>query len=408
MLSPSEIRDIRKNFPILSKKVYDHPWIYLDNAATTQKPMEVLSAINKYYSTMNSNVHRGIHYMSQVATEAMERSREHIHRFINSFSVQEIIFTKGTTESINLIAYAMNDFIHEGDDIILSELEHHSNIVPWQMLCQRKNAHLNIIPIDTNGCLCIEVLDRLLTERTRIVSINHISNVLGVINPIKKIIQKVHNQGAWVFIDGAQALAHTKIDVQDLDVDFYAFSAHKMYGPTGTGVLYGKKNLLEKFSPWQGGGEMIKEVNFDKTIYAELPFKFEAGTPNIAGIIAWESALFFIENLGLDRIKSYEDYLLKEVSRHLNSLNGIYQYADTAPRSTIVSFNLSGVHPFDIGSLLDRMGIAVRTGHHCAQPLMKALGTIGTIRASFAVYNTIEEAEKLCEYLTKACEMLFI
>ncbi|WP_103327963.1 aminotransferase class V-fold PLP-dependent enzyme [Bacteroidetes bacterium endosymbiont of Geopemphigus sp.] len=406
MLSPSEILEIRANFPILCQEVYQKPWIYLDNAATTQKPSAVINAIDEYYLTINANVHRGVHYISNLATEAMEQSREHLRQFINASNVQEIIFTKGTTESINLISVIISDFINEGDEIILSELEHHSNIVPWQMLCQRKKARLRIIPIDRNACLNLECLDTLLNERTRLVAVNHVSNALGVINPVRKIIKKAHEQGAWVLIDGAQAISHSQIDVRELGVDFYAFSAHKMYGPTGVGALYGKRKLLERFPPWQGGGEMIKEVSFEKTLYAELPFKLEAGTPNIAGIIAWEQAFSFLEHIGMERIKIYETYLLDEANRSLQEIPNLLLYANRALRSAVTSFNLSCAHPFDVGSILDRMGIAVRTGHHCAQPLMRVLNAPGTVRASFAVYNTLEEVEKLCDAVGKASKML--
>ena len=406
MLSSSEIHELRTHFPILSQKVYQMPWVYLDNAATTQKPSSVIKAINEYYLTKNANVHRGAHYISQLATETMEQSREHLRKFINASNIKEIIFTKGTTESINLISAVISDFIDEGDEIILSELEHHSNIVPWQMLCQRKKAHLRVIPIDHNSCLCLESFDALLNDRTRLVAVSHISNALGVINPIRKIIQKAHQKGVWVLIDGAQAISHDNLDVRELDVDFYVFSAHKMYGPTGVGLLYGKQELLELFSPWQGGGEMIKEVTFKRTIYAELPFKLEAGTPNISGIIAWKHALSFLEDIGMECIKEYETYLLNEVSRALAAIPNLLLYANKVPRSAIISFNLLHIHPFDIGSILDRMGVAVRTGHHCAQPLMHVLNIPGTVRASFAVYNTLEEVEIFCDAVSKAYKML--
>lgn len=406
MLSPSEIRELRAHFPILSREVYKRPWIYLDNAATTQKPLTVINSIKDYYLTINANVHRGVHYISQLATEAMEQTREHLCKFINASNPQEVIFTKGTTESINLVSSVIGDFVNEGDEIVLSQLEHHSNIVPWQMLCQRKKAQLRVIPLDANGCLCMDRFDSFLNSRTRIVAVGHISNALGVVNPVKEIIRKAHKKGAWVLVDGAQAPSHIEVDVRDLDVDFYVFSAHKMYGPTGVGLLYGKRELLEILPPWQGGGEMIKEVTFEKTTYAELPFKLEAGTPSIADIIAWRHALIFLENIGINRIKNYESYLLDELNKALKEIPNLLIYAAFAPRSSIVSFNLSGVHPFDLGSILDKMGIAIRTGHHCAQPLMHALEVPGTVRASLAVYNTVEECQKLCEAIRKASKMM--
>lgn len=404
MLSTAEVSELRKDFPIFYKS--DKPCIYLDNASTTQKPLRVMHAIDAYYRTFNANVHRGVHYIGKLATKAMEESREHICRFINASNIEEIIFTKGTTESINLLANSMNYFLDNGDEIILSELEHHSNIVPWQMLSLRKNVHIRIIPIDENACLNLHYFEKLLNDRTRLVAINHISNALGVVNPIKKIIEMAHSKGAWVLIDGAQVLSHNKVDVRELNVDFYAFSAHKMYGPTGVGVLYGKRKLLEKFSPWQGGGEMIKEVSFERTLYADLPFKLEAGSPNISGIIAWKSALKFLEDIGIERIQKYEKYCITEVSKELKQNPNILLYAKDAPRSAIIAFNLLGIHSFDVGCILDRMGIAVRTGHHCAQPLMHALDEVGTVRASFAVYNTLDEAEQLCKAIIKAYKIL--
>lgn len=407
MLTSSEISELRKDFPIFYQSIYDKPCIYLDNASTTQKPLRVIHAIDSYYSTFNANVHRGIHYIGQIATKALEESREYICKFINASNIEEIIFTKGTTESINLLAYSMNYFIQNGDEIILSEIEHHSNIVPWQFLSLLKKVHIRFIPIDENACLNLRYFEKLLNSRTKLVAINHISNALGVVNPIKKIIEMAHSKGALVFIDGAQALSHIKVDVRDLNVDFYAFSAHKMYGPTGVGVLYGKKKILEKFFPWQGGGEMIKEVSFDRTLYAELPFKLEAGSPNISGIIAWKSALKFIEEIGIERIQQYEKYCINEVSKELKQNKNILLYAKNAPRSAIIAFNLLGIHSFDVGCILDRMGILVRTGHHCAQPLMKALDEKGLIRASFAIYNTLDEAEQLCSAIIKAYKILY-
>ncbi|XOD66523.1 MAG: aminotransferase class V-fold PLP-dependent enzyme [Flavobacteriales bacterium Tduv] len=408
MLSQEEIHHIRRQFPILTQTVYGKPWIYLDNAATTQKPKQVLQSIMDYYTTINSNVHRGVHHISQLATSAMERSRERLQKFIHAASPHEIIFTRGTTEAINLVASNMKNMIKAGDEIIVSQLEHHSNIVPWQMLCQRTGALLRVIPIDRDGALEWEIFESLLSKKTKIVAINQISNVLGIINPIRKIIQKAHEYNAWVLIDGAQAPCHIPINVQELDADFYAFSAHKMYGPTGMGLLYGKENILETYPPYQGGGEMIKEVTFEKTTYADLPFRFEAGTPNIEGIIAWNAAIDFIEQIGLDQIQLYETRLLNYVTERLSNIEALTIYGHHKSRSGIISFNLTETHPFDVGSILDRLGIAVRTGHHCAQPLMHFLNIPGTVRASFSVYNTFEEVDRLYDGILKAKKMLDI
>ncbi|XCI74638.1 MAG: cysteine desulfurase [Flavobacteriales bacterium] len=406
MLSQQEIREIRGQFPILAQKVYDKLWVYLDNAATTQKPRQVIRVIENYYTTINANIHRGVHYISRLATTATEYSRERIQRFIHASHPHEIIFTRGTTESINLVASGMTNLIQVEDEIIVSQLEHHSNIVPWQMLCQRTGATLKVIPIDQEGVLQWDIFETLLSEKTKIVAINHISNALGVVNPIRKFIRKAHEYNAWVLIDGAQTPCHIAVDVQELDADFYTFSAHKMYGPTGVGALYGKEILLKKLPPYQGGGEMIKEVTFEKTTYADLPFCFEAGTPHIEGIIAWTAAIDFIEQVGIDQIKTYETQLLNTATEYMNIIDGICLYAHHTPCSGIISFNLADVHPFDVGSILDRLGIAVRTGHHCAQPLMRFLNITGTVRASFAVYNTLEEVEQLYDGILKAKKML--
>lgn len=406
MLSSIEINELRKDFPIFYQSGYNKPSIYLDNASTTQKPLKVIHAIESYYRTYNANVHRGVHYIGQLATKAIEESRDYICKFINASNSEEIIFTKGTTESINLLAYSMNDFVVDGDEIILSEIEHHSNIVPWQLLSRRKHVNLKIIPIDENACLNLLSFEKLLNYRTKLIAINHISNVLGIVNPIKKIIEMAHSKGAWVFIDGAQALCHAKVDVRDLNVDFYAFSSHKMYGPPGLGVLYGKRKLLKKFLPWQGGGEMIKDVSFEKTLYADLPYKLEAGSPNISGIIAWKSALKFLEEIGIERIQKYEKYCINEVSKELKQNTNILLYAKNAPSSSIIAFNLLGIHSFDVGCVLDRMGIAVRTGHHCAQPLLHTLDEVGVVRASFAIYNTLDEAEQFCKAIFKTYKIL--
>lgn len=406
MLSSTEINELRKDFPIFYQSFYKKPCIYLDNASTTQKPIRVMNAIDSYYRTFNANVHRGVHYVGQLATKAMEESRDYICKFINASNSEEIIFTKGTTESINLLANSMSEFIDNGDEIILSVFEHHSNIVPWQLLSHRKNIQIRFISIDENACLNLNSFKKLLNYRTKLVAINHISNVLGIINPIKKIIEMAHAKGAWVFIDGAQAPSHTKLDVRDLNVDFYAFSAHKMYGPTGVGVLYGKRKFLNKFFPWQGGGAMIKSVSFDRTLYANLPFKLEAGSPNVSGIIAWKYALKFLEEIGIDKIQTYENYCINEVSKELKQNSNILLYAKNAPRSSIIAFNILGIHSYDISCILDRMGISVRSGHHCAQLLIHTLNEVGIIRASFAIYNTLDEAEQFCKAIIKAYNIL--
>lgn len=406
MFSTAEINDLRKYFPIFYQSVYKKPCIYFDNASTTQKPLFVTHAIDSYYRTFNANVHRGAHYLNQLATKDMEESRDYICRFINASNREEIIFTKGTTESINLLAYSMNNFVEYGDEIILSEFEHHSNIVPWQLLSFHKNILLKFIPFDINACLNINYFEKLLNYRTKLVAINHISNVIGVVNPIKKIIEMAHIKGAFVFIDGTQVLCHSKVDVRELNVDFYAFSAHKMYGPNGIGVLYGKRNIIKNILPWQGGGEMIKEVSFERTKFSELPFKLEAGSPNISAIIAWKSALKFLEEIGIERIQTYEKYCINEVSKELKQIPNILLYAKDAPRSSIIAFNLLGIHSFDVGCILDRMGIFVRTGNHCAQPLIKTLDEVGIVRVSFAVYNTLDEAYQLCKAIIKASKIL--
>lgn len=396
-------KSIVDQFPILSRQ---KNWIYLDNAATTQKPIRVIKAIEEYYSTINSNVHRGVHAMSQKSTYAMEESRKKIQKFINAKHPHEIIFTKGTTDSINLLASSMEDFISEGDEILLSNWEHHSNIIPWQMLCKKTKAILKIIPIDKEGNWKYEDFESLLSSKTKVLAISHISNATGILSPIKEMTRKAHDFEILVAVDGAQALSHKRIDVEELEVDFYSFSAHKMYGPSGVGVLYGKENLLEKLSPYQGGGGMIKEVSFEKTTYADLPFKFEAGTPNLSAIVALGKAIEFIEEIGLEKIEPYEKKLLEYASGKLSQIEGIKIYGKEMERSGIISFNLKGLHPFDVGSVLDRLGIAIRTGHHCAQPLMKTLETPGTLRASLAIYNTTREMDALYEGILKAKKML--
>lgn len=396
------IDQIRGFFPVLHQEVHGKPLIYLDNAATTQKPQSVLDALSAYYSRDNSNIHRGAHALADRATRYYEETREAVCEFINSKESAEIIFTKGTTEGINLVAQTFGrKFIQKDDEIIISTLEHHSNIVPWQMLCEEKGALLKIIPITESGEIIFEEFQKLLSPKTKMVSIVHASNALGTINPVKRIIDAAHEIGAKVLLDGAQSTSHLEIDVQDLDCDFLAFSAHKLYGPTGLGVLYGKRDVLESMPPFLGGGEMIKEVTFEKTIYNDIPFKFEAGTPNIADVIAFKSSLDFIKSLGKKNIKKHEDELLSYSTDLLTSIKGVVPVGTANEKVSVLSFNIKDMHPFDVGVMLDANGIAVRTGHHCTQPLMKRLGLEGTVRASFAVYNTKSEIDKLAESVTK-------
>ncbi|WP_027382773.1 aminotransferase class V-fold PLP-dependent enzyme [Epilithonimonas caeni] len=403
-----DINHIRAQFPILDQAVNGKTLVYLDNAATSQKPISVLETWEKYYETINANVHRGIHTLSQLATEEMELSRQKIQRFINAKHDYEVIFTKGTTEGINLVAYALTNQIKKDDEIIISYLEHHSNIVPWQMLCERTGAKLKVIPMDENGILQIDVLDSWLSEKTKVVSVNQVSNALGIINPIEQIIEKTRRlSNAYVLIDGAQSAPHFKIDVQKLDCDFFVFSGHKMYAPMGTGILYGKESVLENLHPFHGGGEMIAVCSFEKTTYAGLPFKFEAGTPNVGGNIALGSAVDFIEQIGHDNLQIHENELLTYAQKKLLELEGIKIYGEKANRTGVVSFNLDGVGiASDTGMILDKMGIAVRTGHHCTQPIMDFFSIAGTVRASFAVYNTLEEIDILVEGVKKAQRML--
>ncbi|UQB67836.1 aminotransferase class V-fold PLP-dependent enzyme [Epilithonimonas zeae] len=403
-----DINHIRSQFPILNQQVNGKPLVYLDNAATSQKPISVLKTWEQYYETINANVHRGIHTLSQLATEEMELSRKKIQRFINAKHDYEVIFTKGTTEGINLVAYALTNQIKKDDEIIISYLEHHSNIVPWQMLCERTGAKLRVIPMDENGILQIDVLDSWLNEKTKIVSVNQVSNALGIINPIEQIIEKTRKlSNAYVLIDGAQSAPHFKIDVQNLDCDFFVFSGHKMYAPMGTGILYGKESVLENLHPFHGGGEMIAVCSFEKTTYAGLPFKFEAGTPNVGGNIALGSAVDFINQIGHDNLQIHENELLTYAQKKLLELDGIKIYGEKANRTGVVSFNLEGVGiASDTGMILDKMGIAVRTGHHCTQPIMDFFNIAGTVRASFAVYNTLEEIDILVEGVKKAQRML--
>lgn len=402
------LQDIRAEFPILEREVNGNPLIYFDNAATSQKPKIVLDAIDNYYEKFNANVHRGIHTISQEATVMMEDAREKVRNFINAKQAHEVLFTKGTTEGINLIASVLRDVIKANDEILITGIEHHSNIVPWQMLCERTGAKLKYIPLNENGSLQIEKLDELLTPNTKLVAVNQISNALGIINPIEKIIEKAHQVGAWVLIDAAQSIPHTKVDVQKLDCDFLVFSGHKMYAPTGTGVLYGKEEILNELPPYHGGGEMIKEVWMDHSTYAGLPFKYEAGTPNIAGNIVLGTAIDFINSIGIETIHQYEDELLSYATSRLSELEEVVIYGKDVPRSGAVSFNLNlpGVHPSDVGMILDKKGIAVRTGHHCAQPIMRHFGIPGTVRASFAVFNSKEEIDQLIEGVKLSIRML--
>jgi len=401
-----DIQKIRKDFPILSQAIGKYPLVYFDNGATSQKPKVVIDAISKYYNTINANIHRGVHTLSQLATDAYEIAREKIKNHINANETNEIIFTSGTTESINLIANCFTTLLQKNDEVIVSHLEHHSNIVPWQMLCERTGAKLKVIPIDQNGELIISKYENLLSGKTKIVAINHVSNALGVINPIKQIIDKAHKYGACVIIDGAQAVAHIKPDVQALNCDFYVFSAHKMCGPTGVGILYGKREWLEKLPPYKGGGEMIKEVSFEKTTYAEIPHKFEAGTPNIAGGICFGIAIDYLNEIGFGNIESYEKELLDYATQKLLEIPNVIIYGNTEQKVSVISFNVKGIHPYDIGTIIDKMGIAVRTGHHCAQPIMSFFEVPGTIRASFSFYNTKEEVDLFVIALNKAISML--
>ncbi len=402
-----DVYAIREQFPILERKIKGHPLVYLDNAATTQKPQVVLDALMHYYTNENANIHRGIHTLAEEATAAFEDTRNTVQKFINAGSREQIIFTRGTTEGINLVAYTWGrKNIKAGDEIIISTMEHHSNIVPWQILCEEKGAVLKIIPINDNGELLLDEYENLLSDATKLVSIIHVSNALGTVNPVKKIIDKAHEFGAVVLVDGAQSTVHLDIDVQDMDCDFFVFSSHKLYGPTGTGVLYGKKQLLETMPPFQGGGEMIKEVSFNKTTYADLPYKFEAGTPNIADTIAFKAAIDFINNIGKKEIRKHEESLLAYATAQLEKLPGLTIIGKAKEKISVVSFVIENIHSQDIGILLDNRGIAVRTGHHCTQPLMNRFGIAGTSRASFAVYNTMEEVDAFIFGLQKTIKIL--
>ena len=402
-----DVEKIREDFPILKQKVYGKDLIYLDNAATTHKPQVVIDAIAKYYSEQNSNVHRGVHFLSDSATTLYENARKRVAEFIYAKTTNEIVFVRGTTEAINLVANGYGDkFIKAGDEIIVTYLEHHSNIVPWQMLCERKNAKLKVIPVNDDGELMIDEYKKLLSEKTKIVAAGHTSNALGTKNPVREIVKYAHDAGAVVMIDGAQAVQHSKVDVQELDADFFAFSGHKVYGPTGIGVLYGKEELLNAMNPYQGGGDMIKSVSFEKTTYNELPYKFEAGTPDICGAIVLPKALEYVKKVGLENIAKYEDELLNYGTEKLKEIEGFRLIGNAKNKTGVISFLIDGIHPYDAGTILDKQGIAVRTGHHCAEPLMNRFGIPGTVRASFGMYNTKSEIDALVDGVKKAKKML--
>lgn len=400
------LQKIRNDFPILSRKVNGYPLVYLDNAATSQKPQQVIDAIVDYYSRYNANIHRGVHTLSQEATDAYEAARKKIQTHFNAKEAHEIIFTSGTTHGINLVANGFSEILKKGDEIIVSAMEHHSNIVPWQMLCEKTGAILKVIPMNEEGVLVFSEYEKLLSQKTKLVFVNHISNALGTINPIEKIIEKAHPYGAAVLIDGAQSCSHLKPDLQKLDVDFYVTSAHKMCGPTGVGMLYMKTEWGNKLPPYQGGGEMIAEVTFEKTTYAELPHKFEAGTPNICGGIAFGAALDYLNEIGFEALEKHETKLLSYATERLLEIEGLKIYGTGPYKTSVVSFNIEGIHPYDIGTIVDKLGIAVRTGHHCAQPIMDYYKIPGTVRASFAFYNTLEEVDALVNAVKKAKMML--
>jgi cysteine desulfurase/selenocysteine lyase len=400
------IKDIRSEFPILSHKIYGKDLIYLDNGATTQKPRRVVEKIVSGYYNTNANIHRGVHYLSQRATDAHEAARERVRKFLNAESASEIVFTRGSTESINLVAFSFGEaFCKEGDEIVVSVMEHHSNIVPWQMLCERKKMSLKVIPMNDQGELLLEDYKAMLGPKVKLIAVTHVSNVLGTINPVKKMIELAHAAGIPVLVDGAQSAPHFRVDVRDLDADFYVFSGHKIYGPTGIGILYGKTSYLNQLPPYQGGGEMIDQVHFEKTTYNVLPYKFEAGTPDFIGSTALAEALDFVDEIGMERIAIYEKELLNYTIDRLSRIEGMRFIGTASDKSAVLSFLLGDIHPFDVGTLLDHLGIAVRTGHHCAQPLMDRLQIVGTVRASFALYNTIEEVDVLVKALERVKSM---
>jgi len=403
---PFNIREIREEFPALRQEIYGKNLIYFDNGATSQKPQIVINAIDKFYSKENANIHRGVHYLSQKATTEFEEARKKIQHFINAQKAEEIIFTKGTTDGINLVASSYGELLTTGDEILITAMEHHSNIVPWQMLCQRKGLILRVAPINLKGELIEEAFDKLLSKKTKLLAITHISNTLGTINPVKELTQKAHAVGAKVLLDGAQSIQHTKIDVKDLDCDFYVFSSHKLFGPTGIGVLYGKEDLLDRMPPYQGGGDMISRVTFEHTSYNELPFKFEAGTPHIAGGICLGTSIDFLNSIDLIGAEKHEGELTKYAESLLNTFEGLHIIGEAKNKASVISFTVDGIHPFDIGTLLDKQGIAVRTGHHCTQPLMDFYKIPGTTRASFAFYNSKEEIDLFVEAVEKSINML--
>lgn len=401
-----DVTKIREDFPILSRKVYDRPLVYLDNGATTQKPLCVLDAMREEYLNVNANVHRGVHYLSQQATDLHEQAREKVRKFINAGSVNEIIFTRGTTESLNLVVSSFCDgFMSEGDEVIVSVMEHHSNIVPWQLQAARKGISLRVIPMNDKGELLLDEYEKLFTERTKIVSVTHVSNVLGTVNPVKEIVRIAHEHGVPVMVDGAQSTPHFAVDVQDIDCDFFAFSGHKMYGPTGVGVLYGKEDWLDRMPPYQGGGEMIESVSFEKTVFEHLPFKFEAGTPDYVATHGLATAIDYISSIGIDNISRHEQELTRYCMERMQEIDGIRLFGTANDKDAVVSFLVGDIHHLDMGTLLDRLGIAVRTGHHCAQPLMIRLGIQGTVRASFAMYNTKQEIDVLVEVIKRVSKM---
>ena len=401
-----DVHSIRKDFPVLQRKVYNKPLIYLDNGATTQKPLPVITCINDFHSYRNSSIHRGVHYLSEQATEEYENARNTVRQFINAAQSHEIIFTSGTTSAINGIAFSFGErFVQAGDEILVTEMEHHANIVPWQMLCDRKKAVLKVIPFSDDGLLKLGELDRLITKNTKLVAVIHVSNTLGTVNPVQEIIRRAHASGVPVLVDGAQSIQHAPVDVQKMDADFFVFSGHKIYGPTGIGILYGKEKWLNEMPPFQGGGDMVDIVTFEKTTYNILPFKFEAGTPNFIGAIAMAEALKYVTDIGIDNIATYEHQLLEYGMSRLQALGYVKIYGTALPKSSILSFNLEGVHPYDAGMVMDKMGIAVRTGTHCAQPVMQHYGIEGTIRASLAFYNTTEELDILIDAVEKVKTM---
>lgn len=406
-MESKELNLLREQFPILEKQVYDKPLVYFDNAATTQKPLMVIDALMNYYKDLNSNIHRGAHYLANKATEEYELTRRKVQQFINARSHTEIVFTRGTTESINLVASSFGErFLSQGDEVIVSGMEHHSNIVPWQLACERKGASLKVIPFTDEGVLRIELLEEMITPNTKLVALNHVSNTLGTINPVKEVVELAHRHNVPVLVDGAQAISHIKVDVQEIGCDFYCFSGHKMYAPMGVGVMYGREEILSQLPPYQGGGEMIKDVTFEKTTYNELPFKFEAGTPSVGDVLGLSAAIDFMNQLGVETIARQEESLLQYAMEKMRTIDGV-RFIGTAPRKTsVISFLLGDSHPYDVGTLLDKLGIAVRTGHHCTQPIMDRYGIPGTVRASFAVYNTFEEVDAFVAALQRIAPIL--